>query len=212
MIEKLESRQLFASIGFNATTGVITITGNQTADRIEVQKRADEGRFRAEVNGMERKFNLSQVKRVVINALGGNDWVEWSGRDGGLATPGLVNGGDGNDTLQGGLGNDSISGGNGNDRIQGKTGNDALAGNAGNDYVEGGDGNDTVKGDSGNDDLQGNAGRDRLEGGDGQDDLSGGSSIDTIYGGLHNDDFNNSDALSEIKDRNGADNGNNINV
>jgi Ca2+-binding RTX toxin-like protein len=210
-VESLEARQLLASVALSSN-GTLTITGNNTADRIEVQLRAKDNQLKTEVNGSERKFALGSVKKIVINSLGGNDWVEYSGRDGGLAQPGLINGGDGNDTLQGGRGNDSISGGNGNDRIQGKAGNDAIAGNAGNDYLEGGDGNDTLKGDKGNDDLFGNNGVDSLLGGDGDDDLHGGSGKDRIFGNAGNDDFDNSDSASELLDRTAADNGNNANV
>src|SRR3954454_23876385 len=145
VVESLENRALLASVGLNTSTGVLTITGNSTADRIEVQRRADKGQLKVESNGSEKSFSYSAVKKIVINANGGNDWVEFSSRDGGINIPSSINGGDG-DTLQGGLNKDTILGGNGNDRIQGKAGNDSLSGGAGNDFVEGGDGNDIIKG------------------------------------------------------------------
>src|SRR3954470_3979171 len=114
-IEPLEGRALLSSAVLS--NGVLTITGNSTADRIEVQKRADKGQLQVELNGSERRYSLTSVKKIVINSLGGNDWVEFSGRDGGLKIASSINGGDGNDTLQGGLANDTINGGNGNDRI-----------------------------------------------------------------------------------------------
>ncbi|MEA2707504.1 MAG: hypothetical protein QOF78_105 [Phycisphaerales bacterium] len=208
--EPLEDRRLLSSVALS--NGTLTITGNNTADRIEVQKRADKGQLKVEINGTEKSFTLASVKKIVINSLGGNDWIEYSGRDGGLAIPGLINGGDGNDSISGGLGNDSISGGNGNDRIQGKAGNDIISGNAQNDRIEGGDGNDIISGNGGNDDLFGNNGNDQLNGGDGEDDLSGGAGRDSVRGNAGNDDFDNSDSASEILDRTAADNGANHNL
>jgi Ca2+-binding RTX toxin-like protein len=207
MIENLESRQLLSATLAN---GVLMVTGTSAADRIEVQKRADKGQLKLELNGRETKYTLSRVSRIVVNALGGNDFIEYSGRDGGLAVPGVLNGGDGNDTIQGGLGNDMIAGGNGNDRLQGKNGNDSISGGAGNDFIEGGNGNDGITGDAGNDDLFGNAGNDRILGGDGQDDLGGGPGTDSLFGGSGNDDFN--DSAADVKDRTSADAGFNANA
>src|SRR5213078_2051060 len=88
-IEPLEQRALL-SVSLNA--GVLTVTGTGGADRIEVQKRADKG----QVNGSERGFALSSVHKIVISSLGGNDFIEYSGRDGGLSIPSSINAGDGN--------------------------------------------------------------------------------------------------------------------
>jgi hypothetical protein len=66
MIETLEGRTLLSSVSL--TSGVLTITGNSTADRIEVQKRADKGRLKVEVNGGEREFYIGSV----LN--GGGSW------------------------------------------------------------------------------------------------------------------------------------------
>jgi Ca2+-binding RTX toxin-like protein len=205
MIEQLESRQLLSAVALSS--GTLTITGNNTADHIEVQKRADKSQLKVEINGSERTFALSSVHKIVINALGGNDFVEFSGRDGGVKIPSLINGGDGNDTLEGSQANDTINGGNGNDLIEGKGGNDVLSGGAGNDLIEGGDGNDVINGDAGNDRLFGNNGNDKLSGGDGDDDLRGDAGDDSLLGGHGNDDFLTGDAAHEIKDHSGADDG-----
>jgi Ca2+-binding RTX toxin-like protein len=204
MIEPLEGRALLSAV--TLSNGVLTVTGNSTADRIEVQKRADKGQLKIEINGAEKKFTYSSVHKIVINTLGGNDFVDVSGRDGGVSIPMSVNGGDGNDTLHGGNGNDTLLGGNGNDRLEGKGGNDVLSGGAGNDYVYGGDGKDNVKGDSGNDHLFGEAGDDSLLGGDGDDDLNGGSGRDDVRGQNGNDDFS-VDGSGEIHDRTHGDDG-----
>jgi len=202
-IENLEDRKLLSA---SLVNGILTVTGTSGADRIELQRRADKGQLKLELNGRETKFSLSSVKKIVVNALGGNDFIEYSGRDGGLATPGLLNGGDGNDTIEGGLGNDTLLGGNGNDRLQGKNGNDSLSGGAGNDFLEGGNGNDILTGDAGNDRLFGGSGNDNLSGGSGDDDLVGNAGDDRLTGNSGNDDFDPLDR-GEVRDRNASDDG-----
>jgi Ca2+-binding RTX toxin-like protein len=204
MFESLETRSLMS---VSLANGVLTVTGTGGADRIEIQKRAAKGAIQVELNGSERRFALSSVSKVQIFAKGGSDFVEYSGRDGGLSTRAFVDAGDGNDTVQTGAGNDSILGGGGRDYLQGKGGNDSISGGAFQDRIEGGDGNDSLFGGSGNDRIYGGNGNDRLEGNDGEDDLHGGAGADSIFGGSGNDDFDNSDSLSELKDRNSGDNG-----
>jgi Ca2+-binding RTX toxin-like protein len=55
---------------------------------------------------------------------------------------GLIEGGDGNDSISGASGNDSISGGAGNDSISGGAGNDQISLGSGSDSVSGGAGFD----------------------------------------------------------------------
>jgi Ca2+-binding RTX toxin-like protein len=206
--EPLEGRRLLSA---SLANGVLTVTGTSGADHIEFQKRADKAQLRLEFNGHEFKYALSSVHKIVAKGLGGNDLITFSGRDGGLSIPSLLDGGDGNDTLEGGNGNDTLLGGNGNDHLQGKAGKDSLSGGAGNDTLEGGDGNDILKGDSGNDDLFGGSGNDNLSGGDGDDDLRGDSGDDSLFGGHGNDDFLTGDTSHELKDRSSSDDGLNHN-
>ena len=208
MIEGLETRT-FLSVSLDG--GVLTIVGTSRADLIEVQKRADKGELKVELNGRETKYSLNRVTKIVIKGEAGNDRVGYSGRDGRLDVPGSLSGGDGNDTLEGGNGADTISGGSGNDRIEGKSGNDRLSGGAGNDVIEGAGGDDVLKGGDGDDDLSGGSGNDDLLGGAGDDDLEGNSGDDDIFGAGGNDDFDDSDARREVKDRDSADNGANSN-
>ena len=208
MMENLEPRQLLT---VSLSNGVLTITGTNAADRIEVQRRADDGEVRVELNGQETEFPIGSVTRVVMNGLAGNDFLEYSGRDGGLNVPGVISGGAGNDSIGGGPANDTLIGGNGHDRIEGKSGNDRISGGKGNDSIQGGNGNDSLNGDTGHDDLSGNRGNDNLAGGLGDDDLSGGRGTDNVFGNAGNDDFDNSDLLSDLKDRNADDNGANVN-
>lgn len=113
---------------------------------------------------------LGTINRVDI-ALGNRDDV-------GVISPavparvrGLIDGGDGNDSLFGGLGNADLNGG---------SDGDSLFGGFGSDDIDAGAGNDSVFGGAGNDDTGGGAGDDYLDGGPGGDLLKGGSNSDTV--------------------------------
>jgi Ca2+-binding RTX toxin-like protein len=81
----------------------------------------------------------------------------------------VINGGNGNDTLNGTAGDDTISGNNGNDTINAGDGNDTVSGGNGNDTINGGPGNDTISGGDGNDRIVGGTGNDTMTGGSGKD-------------------------------------------
>jgi Ca2+-binding RTX toxin-like protein len=196
MIEGLEDRRL---LSVSLSNGVLTITGTNSADQIEVKRaQAGSSTLKVEVKTgsakTERTFALSAVNKIVVRGLGGNDTIEISESNGTINRATDLSGGDGNDTIQGGSGADLIHGNNGADIIEGKGNNDNIFGDAGNDILSGGNGND------------------HLTGGDGNDDLQGGAGVDVIFGNAGNDDFDNSDASSEIKDRNAGDNGANTTV
>ena len=203
MVEVLESRRLLSA---SLSGGVLTITGTEASDVLEVQLRSEDNELRVQDNGRETEFPLGSVQKIVINGLGGNDFIEYSGRDGGLAIPGELSGGNDSDTIQGGLGNDTITGGPGRDRIQGKEGDDLIAGNGSSDFIEGGEGNDTITGASGNDRLFGNGGVDFCTGGRGNDTVrGGGGGDDSCFGGSGIDTFDDSDLRREQRDRNQTD-------
>lgn len=208
MVESLEGRAL---LSVSLDEGVLTIIGTVRRDFIEVQKRADKGELKVELNARETEYPLNSVTRIVIRGLGGNDVIGYSGRDGRLDVPGSISGGDGNDVIEGGNGDDTIAGDAGNDVIEGKSGNDSLLGGDGDDRIEGHGGQDVLRGGDGNDDLSGGRGDDDLFGGAGDDDLEGNDGLDDIFGEGGNDDFDESDALTELKDRRKADNGRNTN-
>ncbi|WP_276544470.1 DUF4347 domain-containing protein [Pseudomonas laurylsulfatiphila] len=112
------------------------------------------------------------------------------------ATLAVINGTDGNDTLEGTVDNDTILGGAGSDQISGSGGADYIVGGDeldywGGDRIQGGPGNDTILGGAGNDYLDGNTGNDNLDGGAGDDSLtsSSGEGSDTLRGGDGNDLF-----------------------
>ena len=209
-MENLEFRQLLAA---SVSDGALIVTGTNSSDRIELQLRTQENiiRVRVTLNQEQTEFPIAGITNIRVNGARGNDLIEYSGRDGGVPIPGLLNGGRGNDTIIGSAVSDVIFGGNGHDRIEGKAGNDILAGGNGNDVIQGGNGNDTLHGDAGNDDVFGNQHNDIMTGDAGDDDLFGGRGTDTILGSGGNDDFG-SDRVLEIRDRNKGDRGNNTNL
>src|SRR4051812_5138519 len=89
MVEGLEDRRLLSA---TLSHGVLTVTGTSGADSIEIQKRADKSQLKLELNRRETKYTLSSVKKIIVNALGGNDFIEFSGRDGGLSVPSVLDG------------------------------------------------------------------------------------------------------------------------
>jgi serralysin len=145
-------------------------------------------------SGSDRLTNTGLVEGEVIFGAG-NDLYEGAG---GRAT-GMVQGGEGDDSLRGGevfdylhgnQGDDSIAGGafgdwvvggQGNDIIQGDAGDDIVQGNLGNDTCFGGDGPDIVRGGQGNDSVSGGGGNDFVSGDRGDDTLSGGGGADRFH-------------------------------
>lgn len=202
VLENLESRLCLAA---TLNGGVLTITGTDGNDQIEVDLR-DDGTLKVEINTVEQSFDPAAVSKFVVNALAGNDHVEFNDRNP-ISIPAQVFAGLGRDTVEGALGRDTIYGGGGNDSLDGEAGSDIIYGESGNDLIEGKNGNDKLFGGSGNDHIQGSIGRDTIVGGPGDDDLHGGTGTDQITGGSSNDDFDNSDSASEILDLTSIDSG-----
>jgi Ca2+-binding RTX toxin-like protein len=111
----------------------------------------------------------------------------------------LLLGEGGPDVIRGGNGNDTILAGSGDDAIFGDAGNDKLHGSTGDDQIHGGEGNDSLYGEVGNDALYGGAGNDKLYGGAGNDWLHGGEGADFLNGGTGDDIYilSGSDTLYE---------------
>ena len=128
--------------------------------------------------------------------LTANSSAQWYGNSYSYLPSGntLMDGGDGNDTLNtSGGGNDSLYGGDGNDVITATnvwvwTGNDSYYTPSGNIFMNGGTGNDTLWGADGNDVLCGAGGNDQLSGGNGADTyvFSGSFGQDTIMADTRN--------------------------
>ncbi|MBE9229759.1 hypothetical protein IQ264_30610 [Phormidium sp. LEGE 05292] len=109
---------------------------------------------------------------IGLVALEGNDFVI------GSTDSEIINGNQGDDSIQGGGGNDLVLGGKGRDQLSGGFGDDQVNGNLGEDIVFGGAGNDTVRGGKDADLVNGEDGNDIVIGDWGTDVLVGGNGAD----------------------------------
>lgn len=97
----------------------------------------------------------------------------------------IVDGGDGNDSIETGFGRDTIYGGAGADTIYSNRGNDLIEGGQESDDLRGGEGEDTLRGQNGHDRIRpGNGDADKVYGGVGNDRFysAGAGSYPTFYG------------------------------
>jgi Ca2+-binding RTX toxin-like protein len=81
------------------------------------------------------------VDQIQVFGLGGDDTLIVGGN---VNKPAILDGGEGNDTINGGNENDTMIGGAGDDRLSGGGGDDTLIGGPGNDVMNGGAGTDTA--------------------------------------------------------------------
>jgi len=151
--ENLEARQLLASISFDASIGIVTLDGENTADVASVTPTTvgADAAFQFDLNGLSETFLAADVVSIFFE---GNDGDDEFVNDTNLPS-----------FARGGLGNDILTGGSGVDRLVGGNGEDLLTGNAGDDFLIGGQGSDTLAGNAGNDELFGEGGDDELFGG-----------------------------------------------
>jgi Ca2+-binding RTX toxin-like protein len=206
-------------LGATFENGVLTVTGSHDADNLLIY--ASEGTlYVREVVKELTLFSMPYAEpisridnpvagngpallSIVVNANGGDDWVNVD--DLSISIPTTLRGDWGNDTLLGGAGPDDLFGGSGNDELAGRagaddihgdhgddllvagTGNDFVHGGYGNDYILGGTGNDWLLGEEGDDKMFGEAGNDMMFGGPGQNVMDGGTGDDQLYGGDDND-------------------------
>ena len=187
--QNLESRQLLASISFNASNGFLSLAGDDTADvGSVVQIISDVSSdviYQAEINGMSQTFINEPITNIFFEGNDGDDQFQNS-----TNLPSFIRGGMGNDTLIGGIGADTIVGSEGDDTLDGGAGADLLVGGSGNDTLNGNAGADRLLGQAGEDILNGDAGQDLLSGGDDTDTLNGGDNDDTLIGGAGDDTLN----------------------
>jgi Ca2+-binding RTX toxin-like protein len=187
---------------FNAPAGAIddNITVSSSNDTLSISSNSATPTF-------ERILTFAPLNLLLINSNGGNDTIQVNSSNSTFAGSLIVDGGDGNDTINllawtlpatvfGGLGNDiltggsvgdSLDGGDGNDVITGGGGNDTIQGGSGNDNLSGGDGDDFIDGGDDDDSIQGNDGVDLLNGGNGNDTVDGGAGDDMVDGGVGDD-------------------------
>lgn len=187
----------FGDAGGDMLTGFENIIGSAHNDQLsgDTGDNIIEGGAGADLMGGREGFDTlsyaSSSARVIINLSNGTA----SGGDAtgdsfnlfeavlGSAYNDILNGGNGDQTIEGGLGNDQMNGGNGYDTLSYQRATNAvtvnlLAGTAtgmGNDTVLnfdrvlGSDFNDSLTGDAGDNTLVGGLGNDQLNGGDGSD-------------------------------------------
>jgi Ca2+-binding RTX toxin-like protein len=130
----------------NATAGsnLIRVTGSGTS---------------VSVSGLPAALSITNSEgandALVVNALGGNDFIDASTLVAGI-TKLTLDGGDANDTVFGSRGDDVLLGGNGSDLIDGNGGTDLALLGGGDDIFmwDPGDGSDIVEGQAGTDTLQ----------------------------------------------------------
>ncbi len=198
-----------AALGASAgkSGDVITVTGTNASERIEVTFDAVEGNYEIadldpsdvppapgcvedDDNNQSVDCPAAGTARFVVNLGGGVDGVQFTVPDAN-AVPARIDGGPGDDcgfvNLTGTIRDDEIDGGDGDDCLAALAGNDQLDAGAGDDdEVLGGPGNDTIDAGPGNDgdsDLDGEGGDDIVDGGDGDDNVGGGPGVDTVRGG-----------------------------
>lgn len=189
---RLEPRNLLAiTVSFEASSGVLTITGNSDPDTAYVVAL---GPSQLQVTGSgisAQQYDTALVQRIDFLGYGGHDRFECElgimVRAWGHAGNDYLAAGAGFDWLNGGAGNDEILGNGGNDSLFGAEGNDQLSGGDGNDQLNGFTGNDVLYGGAGNDGLYGQAGDDFVSGGEGNDNVRGNAGVDRLYGGAGND-------------------------
>jgi len=109
------------------------------------------------VSGLAAQVTIDHAEttdKLVVNGLGGNDFINATGLPAAAITL-TLDGGAGDDTLAGGFGADTFFGGDGNDIVAGRQGNDTAFLGAGDDtfFWNPGDGSDTVEGGAGTDTL-----------------------------------------------------------
>ena len=151
--------------------------------------------FQVQGSGVAEAYSVTFAETVlenIVDGTNGNDSLNGSDEvdiiTGGNGDDHL-NGLGGDDDLDGGAGKDKLTAGSGNDTLDGGDGNDLLKAGSGDDLLNGGARNDRLYGDEGNDTLNGGSGNDRLDGGADDDVLDGGAGKDQLTGGSGADVF-----------------------
>lgn len=116
-----------SGITFDEAKRVLRVVGTPDADTITLG--VSRGNVVATLNGVTKRYALSTIRRLTVDAGGGKDAVTLTGA---VELPGEQR--------------VRVFGGSGNDTLLGNEGNEILEGGAGNDYVDGGGENDVVSG------------------------------------------------------------------
>jgi phospholipase C len=115
-------------------SNVLVVFGTPGSDEISIDETGAGANARLVVNidGLVRKFSLSQVSRIQIFGQGGNDQIDVSPQ---VSLPAMIFTGDGNDEIQTGSGNSIVVGGSGDNQIDGGAGRNILIGGTGNTEI-----------------------------------------------------------------------------
>jgi hypothetical protein len=185
LLEALEQRRLLSA---SLDNGVLTISGTDAADDIEIHLQIDDpGTLVVEEGDVQQTFALADVTKIVADGGAGDDRIRIDDRFGTIAVPVQFSGGAGTDELRGGAGADLLDGGAGDDNLRGGGGADTLLGGSGSDTLRGGAADDSLSGGRGRDRMLGQAGDDSLLGARGDDTLLGGQGDDRLEGGRGRD-------------------------
>lgn len=154
---QLESREVPAVVAsFIAGTGILTVTGDEGDNTIEVSRDAAGNIL---VNGGEVAIaggpaTVTTTLGITIKGADGNDTLSLNETNGAMPAT-IFHGGAGNDSMTGGSAKDIFFGGDGRDTAVGRKGNDvAFLGNGRDVFVwSPGEGNDTIEGEAGVDEM-----------------------------------------------------------
>jgi Ca2+-binding RTX toxin-like protein len=139
----LERRRLLATaVATLSSRGTLGVTGTGAADVITVAADSTGANIVVTLNGSSESFPSADVRRLYVDAAGGEDAVTVNvARRAGATLLGSA----GNDTLTGASRGEFLNGGDGDDVLNGSAGDDTLNGEAGDDTLTGGDGRDTAE-------------------------------------------------------------------
>lgn len=169
LTDSLASSNRSITFGSSADTVTLSDTGTTSDGLLRITRgganvlnfQAPTGSLNVDLGGGNDLLTISTLdsKLTIVPAIQlgiGNDRVDATALWIGL----LIQGGDGDDSINSGMANDTLLGGTGNDVLQSGAGNDSLDGGVGNDVLNGQNGDDTLTGGAGNDVLAGAAGND----------------------------------------------------
>jgi Ca2+-binding RTX toxin-like protein len=163
--------------GSGNDTAIVVGNGNNQGDAFRLDADATTGGVLFQrTNLVPFRIGITTTENVVMQTQSGNDSITVTAVAGTGVKRVVLDGGDGDDTLDGSAADVRLE-------LFGGAGNDTLLGGSRNDVLAGGDGNDTLTGGKGLDTLSGDAGDDTLDDGvaDGQqDNLIGGAGTDTF--------------------------------
>jgi Ca2+-binding RTX toxin-like protein len=215
-VESLETRSLLSA---TLSNGTLEIDGSRRSDTIEIYTGPTiSNRIVVIINGVGDSFRSVSVKRIVVNAGQGDDFINTGSLPVNairVIKPATLLGGSGNDhitanslntTIDGQDGNDNLLAGTGAAFMMGSEGLDSLLGGQGIDTLSGGDDGDTILAGPHGSFITGDAGDDHITGGEGNDSISGGAGNDVIsgLGGTDSIQGDNGDDILSISDGDGG--------